>query len=406
MEGGVAGLSLEEEEEEELIIPRDVILPEIEDFKLCLVGFLLTSKSYNFPAFQSRMESLWRPGRRVAIEKYGDNLILFRFNHVIDLKRVLESGPWLFDESLLVLHELRPGEHPNHVDLCFADFWVRIYNLPPGFFSETVGKSLGNYIGSYIEFDENNMLSFDREYMRIKVKMDIRKSLKREKKLRVEGGECIKCTFRYEKLPSFCYICGKMGHIDRYCEVLFQIPEEQIVRMWDEELRAPPKKPKQLAGEQRLWRRDSQQYNYRRGGTWSTPRRLEGRWRAEEEVAELPPSVPRSVEGLMGNLGASSHTEGMKIAHGIQAVMDEDVALQSSTEAIDEYERCRTELINTLRREEQHWKQRAKHFWVKDGESNTRYFHQVASGRKKRKELNRLKDEGGNWQETREGMAE
>ncbi|CAN1767560.1 hypothetical protein LINPERHAP1_LOCUS10307 [Linum perenne] len=299
MERSVAQLTLEEEDEEEIVIARDDIVLTTEDFTLCLMGFLLTSKGYNFPAFRSRMASLWRPGRRVAIEEYGEKLLLFRFNHIVDLKRVLELGSWLFDESLLVLHELKPGEHPNSVELCHADYWVRVYDLPPSFYSMAVGKALGNYVGDFLEYDENNMMTFDREYMRLKVRLDVRKPLKREKKLRVEGGECVTGTFKYEKLPTFCYICGRMGHIDRYCEALFQVPEEQIVRLWSEELRAPMRKQKQLAGEQWLWRRDDGKGDTGRGNRKTVPRNMEGRWRLTEKEMEERVMVPRSVEGLM-----------------------------------------------------------------------------------------------------------
>ncbi|CAN1818576.1 hypothetical protein LINPERHAP1_LOCUS28428 [Linum perenne] len=120
--------------------------------------------------------------------------------------------------------------------------------------------------------------------MRIRVRLDDRKPLKREKKVRAEGGESVTCVFKYEKLPNFCYICGRLGHIDRYCEVMYQVPEEQIVRMWDEDLRAPPKKTRQPSNNQYLIHREpprgsgtralagSQRSN---SSTWKAPGRTE-----------------------------------------------------------------------------------------------------------------------------------
>ncbi|CAN1744883.1 hypothetical protein LINPERHAP1_LOCUS2262 [Linum perenne] len=79
--------------------------------------------------------------------------------------------------------------------------------------------------------------------MRIRVKLDVRRSLKREKVIRKPSKE-LKVTFKYERLPTFCYICGRIGHIDRFCEVRFRVPEEQIVKLWDITLKAPPRRRK------------------------------------------------------------------------------------------------------------------------------------------------------------------
>ncbi|CAN1835666.1 hypothetical protein LINPERHAP1_LOCUS34502 [Linum perenne] len=77
--------------------------------------------------------------------------------------------------------------------------------------------------------------------MRIKVKLDIRRPLKREKLLRKQNKETL-VTFAYERLPTFCFICGRIGHIDRFCELRFRIPEAQIVKLWDKSLKAPPRR--------------------------------------------------------------------------------------------------------------------------------------------------------------------
>ncbi|CAN1824702.1 hypothetical protein LINPERHAP1_LOCUS30872 [Linum perenne] len=144
MERDIAQLSLEEDDDE-LFFSSDVVAPLDDEFKLCLVGFLLMDKPYNFTAFQSLMASRWRPGRKV-------------------------------------------------------------HDLPVGFYLETVGKVLGNFTWRFVEYDASNLILFDREFMRLRVTLDVRKPLKREKKIRVEGGESITCRLRYERLPNFCYI--------------------------------------------------------------------------------------------------------------------------------------------------------------------------------------------------------
>ncbi|CAN1780106.1 hypothetical protein LINPERHAP1_LOCUS14989 [Linum perenne] len=229
----------------------------------------------------------------------------------------MELGPWSFDSSLLVLKEVQPGETPYTVDLTRVDFWVQVCDLPATMYTEKVGTALGNFVGRFVEYDESNLVPFDREYMRLRVSLDISKPLKREKKVRVEGGKCITCTFRYERLPNFCYICGKIGHIDRYCEVLFQVPEEEIVRVWDERLRAPPRRARRLAGEEWLERRDERREGSSRG-VQPVRRGGSGGWKEDKEA------TPRNVVTLMRNLGASAHTEGITVAFGREALSGED----------------------------------------------------------------------------------
>ena len=58
-----------------------------------------------------------------------------------------------------------------------------------------------------------------------------------------------------------------------------------------------------------------------------------------------------------------------------------------------------------LDQEEVYWKQRAKDFWLKEGDSNTRYFHSHASSKKKHNQIRKLKDADGNKVSDKEGLS-
>ena len=68
----------------------------------------------------------------MAAKDLGKRLILFQFYKSVDLRRVFDAGPWLFDRFLFVLHQQQPREQGsrnrdlNRKILRFYDFTVRI----------------------------------------------------------------------------------------------------------------------------------------------------------------------------------------------------------------------------------------------------------------------------------------
>ncbi|CAN1757315.1 hypothetical protein LINPERHAP1_LOCUS6472 [Linum perenne] len=75
--------------------------------------------------------------------------------------------------------------------------------------------------------------------MQIMVHMDVRLPLKREKKIRKPGGDWTVVAFKYECLPTFCFTCGRIGHINRRYELCFLLASNEIVQKWSADLRAP-----------------------------------------------------------------------------------------------------------------------------------------------------------------------
>lgn len=64
---------------------------------------------------------------------------------------------------------------------------------------------MGDYIGEYLESDLKNYSVIWKEYMRIWVRMDIPKPIRRKIQIKKLKGEWIWIDFKYEKISMFCY---------------------------------------------------------------------------------------------------------------------------------------------------------------------------------------------------------
>lgn len=65
---------------------------------------------------------------------------------------------------------------------------VQIYDLTIGFNTECILKSIGNYVGKFVESDQKNFQGLWRNYLRVKVALDVRRPLKSLMKIKKTGG--------------------------------------------------------------------------------------------------------------------------------------------------------------------------------------------------------------------------
>nr|XP_027096099.1 uncharacterized protein LOC113715996 [Coffea arabica] len=65
----------------------------------------------------------------------------------------------------------------------------------------------------------------------------------------------------------------------------------------------------------------------------------------------------------------------------------------------------KNQLVGAYNEEEQYWQQKSRLSWLREGDKNTKYFHAVVKGRRKRNKIGNLKREDGSWTTTDEEIT-
>jgi hypothetical protein len=199
-----------------------------------LAAKLWTDLPFNIRAFKQTMIQAWRLKNQVEVEDLKKNLFLFRFASKKDADKVLNTGPWSFDRNLLILNRVSGEEQPADLEMNKVSFWVRVYKLPLKIRSDSMAKKLGNIIGQYEETDSNERNRTGR-FLRLKVSIDLRKPLKRGTVIRYQDRS-LKVYFKYERLPTFCFVCGRIGHQLKECEEAADLEEAGYEELEEKEL--------------------------------------------------------------------------------------------------------------------------------------------------------------------------
>ncbi|KAL0449574.1 UNVERIFIED_CONTAM: hypothetical protein Slati_1513800 [Sesamum latifolium] len=213
---------LTEEEDEGGAIDAGLWNNENKTHALCLVGRVLTTKVYKFEALSTSIKGMFNPVKGMECIQLTGGRFLLHFFHAIDRDRALDGCPWSFDRNIIILSMIQTHKTPMQVNLDWCDFHVHVHDLPLSKMNLGIATYIGNRLGRFKDMDMDDLGSTWGATLRMRVSVDVNLHLKRVLKIRTPSGDDHMVSFTYERLTNFCYLCGRLGHISKYCGLRFE----------------------------------------------------------------------------------------------------------------------------------------------------------------------------------------
>ena len=85
----------------------------------------------NVDAMARMFKPLWKLIGELKIQDVGDSILLFEFEDILDLERMLEFEPWLYDKHWVVFQKAIDDESVPLLDYSYTTFWMQVHNIPP-----------------------------------------------------------------------------------------------------------------------------------------------------------------------------------------------------------------------------------------------------------------------------------
>ncbi|KAK9994125.1 hypothetical protein SO802_023828 [Lithocarpus litseifolius] len=210
-------LTFTEEEGEGIELGSDSTKAAREIGKNCLVMKILTKRTIGLEALRKHLRMLWKPNKGLQVSEIGEEMYLTEFGDGRDKKRILEMCPWSYEKQLILLQDFEGERVPKEITIKWTPFWVQIYSLPLKSMTRESGMEIGAKLGRVLDVDVPEKGVHWGKFLRVRVQIDAMKKLVRGKRVTIEGGESRWVLFKYERLPNFCYKCGRLDHGEKDC---------------------------------------------------------------------------------------------------------------------------------------------------------------------------------------------
>lgn len=120
----LGNMRLTSEEEEVIPISDEGRLEAIESCSLSLIGEFLTCKPFNKRAAKITLKQARSLEDRMHITEVGPNLFQFKFQWEFEMFKVINEGPWSFDNQMLLLQRWQRGMTVGNIKFDYASLWV------------------------------------------------------------------------------------------------------------------------------------------------------------------------------------------------------------------------------------------------------------------------------------------
>jgi hypothetical protein len=142
----------------------------------------------------------------------SDNKFLLEFESDEDRTRIVDDSMWRHREDVVLIVPYDVFSPPSSIVINTIGLWARFYDLPDVLRKEEHARGLGSQLGQVVRTD----MSYP-NYVRVKILFPLANALLASTKVRIRGTSDMDVIIRYENIPFFCFICGRIGHSDKDC---------------------------------------------------------------------------------------------------------------------------------------------------------------------------------------------
>lgn len=161
---------------------------------------------------RTRLANLWNIHGKFDLVDVGHNLFIIRNLDPTIRESILTKGPWKLAGQFLAIQKWFPEFDPTTFKMTKAITWVRIFNIPPQFYRESILLQIARCLGEPIKADASTFWRERGRYARLCVQVDVSKPV--EKGIMINDR---RYAVVYENLPSLCYSCGRAEHSTTVC---------------------------------------------------------------------------------------------------------------------------------------------------------------------------------------------
>ncbi|XP_027155881.1 uncharacterized protein LOC113756396 [Coffea eugenioides] len=209
----------------------------VQECQKSIIGRIKREKVANFTVVKKFVTAAWGYPKDLRTTELGPNLFQFLIPREEEREKILNGGPWILDNQILILRSWEKGIEEDENAFRLAPLWVQVWNLPLHWIAKEVGKKRGSAFEEVKEVIIPQGGGKDGKHLKLWVTMDTTQPLPRGTAVNVD--EVYKWVqFKYERCPDFCYKCGKIGHSDRTCKMHIALSKGQNENQYGPWMRA------------------------------------------------------------------------------------------------------------------------------------------------------------------------
>ena len=168
---------------------------------------------------RTTVDKLWGKHEMPEISTTDNGLYLFRFRDMDARDWVMENGAWYIAGRPIILRVWQPGMEMLNIQLTALPIWVKFYNIPLEYWTNTCLSYIASAVGKPLHMDSHTENRTRLSFARICIEIDLSSKLPKTASLNSGNGKYTTIRIEYPWLPQNCSNCQVFGHKLSQCHV-------------------------------------------------------------------------------------------------------------------------------------------------------------------------------------------